>query len=233
MAGPWELVGRILACGLLTGTVFGEGYTDVAVYEKGSSGFSAGRGGGDAATGIGSPIRQPEARYISDQAVYVEGLVKDRWVRRYWSADGRINMPHEAWTDDAFQLAINNEPLAGGWRWVSAAELPQSDRRARHYVIELSNAVRPIAVRVHTLVDGTPVLTRWLEISNRSEKPVAMTAVCPWSGRLVMRRAESPGEATLGYFTRQDWSYEGWFQWQRLEPGVKAITCDQARSHER
>jgi alpha-galactosidase len=212
--------------------VFGERYTDIAVYEKGSFDFGAGRSGGHAPAGVGSSTGQPEVRYISDQAVYVEGLVKGRWVGRYWSADGRINVPHEVWADDAFQLAINNEPLTSGWRWISGTELPRSDRSARHYVIELSNAIRPITVRVHTLVDGTPVLTRWLEILNRSEKPVALTAVCPWSGRLIMRRSESPGEATLGYFTRQDWSYEGWFRWQRLEPGIKAITCDQARSHD-
>lgn len=181
---------------------------------------------------VGMSARCPEVRYTSDHVVHVEGLVKDRWVGRYWSADGRINVPHEVWADDAFQLAINNEPLAGGWRWVSGTELPQNDRGARHYVIELSNAIRPITVRVHTLVDGTPVLTRWLEILNRSEKAVAITALSPWSGRMVMHRAESPGEATLGYFTRQDWSYEGWFQWHRLEPGLKAITCDQARSHD-
>ncbi|OHB76729.1 MAG: hypothetical protein A2W31_03750 [Planctomycetes bacterium RBG_16_64_10] len=180
----------------------------------------------------GTAGRRPEVRYTSDQVVHVEGLLSGKWVGRYWSADGRINVPHEVWADDAFQLAINNELLASGWKWVGARELDRTDRGARHFVVELSHAGRPVTVRVHTLADGTPVLARWLEITNRSEKPLALTAVCPWSGRLIIRRNESPGEATLGYFTRQDWAFEGWFEWERLQPGVKTITCDQGRSHD-
>ena len=41
-----------------------------------------------------------------------------------------------------------------------------------------------MTVKVHTLLDGTPVLTRWLEITNKTEKPLALMAVSPWAGRL-------------------------------------------------
>lgn len=204
-------LGIMIAYGWILFTALGAGYTDIS-----HTGTTA----------------RPEIRYSSGPVVYVEGLVNGHWAGRYWSADGRINVPGEVRSDDAFQLAINGGPLTDGWKWVSGRELKRTDRGVRHFVVELAHAQRPITVRVHTLLDGTPMLTRWLEITNGSDKPVALTGIAVWSGRLMAHRGESPGEATLGYFTRQDWAAEGWFQWQRLEPGVKTITCDQARSHD-
>ncbi len=180
---------------------------------------------------VGQPPEH-RIRYTSGQTIYVEGLADGRWIGRYWSADGRINVPHEVWADDAFFLEINGKPLSGGWAWVSASELPKTVRGARHHVVELFHAQHSVRLRLHTLVDGTPVLVRWLEIGNASKAPMALTGLSPWAGRLLLRRGEWPGEATLGYFTRQDWAFEGWFEWNQLAPGTKTITCDQARSHD-
>ena len=47
-----------------------------------------------------------------------------------------------------------------------AACSSSDDGRTLHVVVELRHAVRPITVRVHTVLDGTPILTRWLEIIN-------------------------------------------------------------------
>ena len=75
-----------------------------------------------------------DVRYVSDQVVYVEGLVDGRWVGRYWSAGARINVPYELINDDAFELIIGGRPLTNGWRWVGAHEEPPTDRGAEHFV---------------------------------------------------------------------------------------------------
>ncbi|MBI4585310.1 MAG: alpha-galactosidase [Planctomycetes bacterium] len=184
----------------------------------------------------GTMAKQPGIRFTSDQAIYVESFLGDRWVGRFWSADGRINVSYESWAEDAFQLGINNEQLSTGWKWVSGNELDRTERGARHFIVELSNTIRPVRLKVHTVVDGTPVLERWLEITNTGDQAVGLTACSPWSGRLWPKRsgyiASPPQTYTLGYFISQRWAEEGWFEWKPLEPGTVAITCDQGRSHD-
>jgi alpha-galactosidase len=164
-------------------------------------------------------------RYISGDVVYVESLQEERWVGRYWSADGRINLPYESWSEDAFELSVSESPsdstgtlLSKGWSWRSSKELEKNNLGVRHFVTELTHGQSPIKLNVHTLLDGTPVLTRWLEITNTGSKPLALTRVCPWAGRLW------PGKTfSLGYYTMQEWAHEGWFEWTSLAEGTKTV----------
>ena len=41
-------------------------------------------------------------------------------------------------------------------------------------VVELRHEVRPVTVGVVTRLDGTPILTRWLEITNTGQAPAAL-----------------------------------------------------------
>jgi len=174
---------------------------------------SVGAGFTDIAVG-GAP--EYEVRYTSGKTIYVEGLVDSQWVGRYWTADGRVNFPYWRWATPAFEIRIKEAPqaqarvLVKGWRRLSASELPRTEKGARHFVVELSNTVFPIQVKVHTLLDGTPVIVRWLEITNTSDKPTALTAVSPWSGRLwsggqsfklLYQTPAAPGQIWVGY----DW----------------------------
>ena len=175
-----------------------------------------------------------EVRYTSGKTVHVEGLVEDRWVGRYWTPTGRINYPYQRWSEEAFRLEFKDDPskdappisLSKGWKWVSGTEAPKTDRGARHFVVELSNSILAVTVKVHTLLDGTSVLTRWLEITNQTGKPLALTAVSPWAGRLWSKtdakRLPPQGidhNFSLGYFTRQDQGFEGWLEWKPLPVG--------------
>lgn len=179
------------------------------------------------------PAPDPEVRYATDNVIYVEGLVEGRWVGRYWTPSGRIHFPYQRWSDDAFDLQVQSDPgaggpisLSGGWAWVSGTEAPKTERGARHFVVELSNDRLAVTVGVHTLLDGTPVLTRWLEVTNRAKEPLALVAVSPWSGRLwpVSDSKRLPPQGvdhafTLGYFTRKDQGFEGWLEWRPLPGG--------------
>ena len=91
-------------------------------------------------------------RFYSDQTICVESLVGDHWSGRYWCADGRIDVPYEAWASDAFQLSLDGQLLTGDWAFTSCSELPQTVRGSRHFVVQLTNTQQPASVAIHTLL---------------------------------------------------------------------------------
>ena len=189
-----------------------------------------------------------EIRYTSGKAIYVEALQEGTWVGIYWAADGQINFPRTKFNlprgqprDAAFELRIKDDPalrtepgelVSDGWEWVGAAERPRTERGARHFVVELSNAHHHLRLGVHTLLDGTPVLTRWLEITNTSSKPVALTALSPWSGRLW--RQVDP--FTLGYQRTGKGDTEGIsggrIEWKSLPNGRTVVESREGNGYD-
>lgn len=173
---------------------------------------------------IVSKTPEPEIRFISDKTIYVEGLLKGRWVGRYWSANGHISKSAGFWESDAFEIRIKEESsgpeipgklLSTGWEFISALEVTVVKKGSRHFVVNLSSKIAPINIGVHTLLDGTPVLTRWLEITNTGKRSIAITEVFPWSGRLWAEDSS----VTLGHALKWQGGWEGWFGWTPLEPG--------------
>jgi hypothetical protein len=153
-----------------------------------------------------------ELRFVTGRVVYVEALREGRWVSRFWNASARINWPFELWEEDAFHLEIDGKAIEGGWTWASATESEKTDRGARHHIVELFNRERSIRLRVHTVLDGTPIIQRWLEIKNESGDAVALTGISPWSSRIWANPGiKHPGKDLdvpfrLGYFARNDWA---------------------------
>ena len=178
-----------------------------------------------------------QVRFDSGDTTYVERLRDDgRWVSYYWATKGHSSYPTKTPDEDAFTLRIAREPLHGaapvsvstGWQWVSAAEESKNEKGHRHYVIELSNPDHNIKLKIHTLLDGTSVLTRRLEITNTSDKPIALMGVSPWAGKLW---SQGP-EYELGYFTRSHWTWEGWFDWTSLPCGTTLIRNEKGMAHD-
>jgi len=207
----WVFASILLGVALSPAALGADGYTDI--------------------TSLETPTH--DVRYTSDRVVYVEGLVDGQWVGRYWSAGGRINVPYELLADESFQLQIEGEWLSTGWRWVGAHQEAKTERGARHFVVELANTLRPIELKIHTLLDGTPVLVRWLEITNTSHKPTSLSAVYPWTSRLWRAqdyRSSMPNATDpvfdLGYFTEVSHGWEGWLQWFPLKNQAAHVRYD-------
>ena len=186
---------------VLTATVYASDYTEIYMEQS----------------------EEHEIRYTSGKTIYVERLVQDQWMGRYWSADGRIPFSYLKWADPAFHIEIKTDPAMGkavsvekGWQWVSSREWPKTVRGAHHFVVELTNTLHPVSVKVHTLLNGTPVLVRWLDITNDGDTPLALTKISPWSGRLWPAAFPS---TTVPPFTlgHSDPEMEGWPEWYKFE----------------
>jgi len=179
---------------------------------------------------------EPTITYRSGLAVYEESLIKGQFVGRGWNGsgfvgfyDGRLN-PLEHPAPQAFWLEVDGQLLASDWEWggyeevVDERDHPAAPAPYRvHSVVTLRHAVRPVTVKVHTGLDGTAVMARWLEIANTGDAPAALSVACPWSGVLQktdrwqrhLRDGAGP-LYSLGYMDNPHWGNEGDFQWHDL-----------------
>lgn len=203
---------------------------------------------------------QPGARYISGSTVFDEMFAGGRLLSRYWNPNGQVwpEMHYPQLTGgyanlrwgadqpaDTFQLSINGCSLAGGYTWESASIEPDpSAYRARHHdpagntlpvthgVLRLLHKDAGIEVKVHTRLDGSPFIIRWLEITNLNPKAVGISAVAPFSGMLWSHRyeehlppgAESPFEVAYNHMFEA--LREGDFWFEPLADGRKKVNGD-------
>ena len=168
-----------------------------------------------------------EVRYTSGRNMYVEELRDGYWLASGWNASGHIEFPGTGGDIQSFGLSIGSstrrdQPLAG-WKWVSGSETPESESAFRHVVVELTNESFPLSVLIHTLLDGTPVVVRWLEIRNDSDTPLPLSRVEPFAGKLWREDGLLGLQGfTLGHFASSNWGCEGWLDWRPI-PDPKAI----------
>ena len=179
----------------------------------------------------------PRMRYTSGLTIYDEALLGGRLIGRYWAGTGFVEpevslqwVPRAAHTPldiagldmAAFQLELDGQSLHFGWEMVGMREESPERPGNRRAVVELRSTIRPVTVQVHTEVDGTGLITRWLAITNTGCTPAALGAVCPLSGllaRVKEWKALMGGDApafSVGYMTERFWNNEGAFEWQPL-----------------
>ena len=174
----------------------------------------------------------PTISYRSGLVTYEESLIKGRFVGRGWNGsgfvnfyDGRIKAEEHA-TPEAFWIEVDGQALVSDWRWTGFETTPSAGKRKAgelRATVTLKHAVRPVTVAVHTKLDGTAVITRWLELTNTSDRPAALSAACSWSGVLQKTnrwRSLLGGTGrplySLGYFDNSKGCDEGNFQWHDL-----------------
>lgn len=172
-----------------------------------------------------------EVYYRSGTATYVEDLLDGHWVGRSWSL-GRIKAaPGTYWSEDAFDISLKDRPtppsvqgtrLSRDWRWAGLSRIPVAKAESLHVAVGLTHGSYPVKLRVHTRLDGTPVLVRWLEITNTAARPLALVGCTPWRGRLW----PAGDRIVLGHSLRWECPWEGWFGWTELRDGKSVFRQD-------
>lgn len=170
--------------------------------------------------------------YRSGLAVYEETLTKGVLVSSGWNAAGYplnvlagypTRIDHKLFDEpSAFHVEIDGQSIDYDLEYVDFSTNRQEDRLET--VLTLRSRIQSVLLRIHTLLDGTQMLTRWLEIENLSDRTLNLSRLCLLSGGLeVMDRGSLTQNDqveqlySLGYFDADAWGREGEFVWRDLQ----------------
>ena len=157
-----------------------------------------------------------EIRFNTGPNTYTESLLDGRWVGRFGRIDDRDNSPGRCPAKEAFSILFDGEQRSAGWQWESARQTHDATSGGQVCTVGLTNSILPVSVKIHTKLDGSPVLVRWLEITNNSEKSLALTELSPMSGRLW----SGTDTIAIGHIVNPNWAWEGWFGWETINEGM-------------
>lgn len=94
----------------------------------------------------------------------------------------------------------------------------------------LKSRIKPVIIKLHTLIDGTQMLSRWLEIENISDNYLNLSRLSVLSGGVEsldfndLTQSRNLEEFySIGYFNNDCWGCEGQFQWFKLLPYCTSI----------
>lgn len=187
-----------------------------------------------------------EISYRTGLAVYEEVFSGGQLMSLGWNGAGYMSTvitnprpprlePDGYVEPQAFQLEMDGMSLGSHWRW-DGYEIT-TEATGLQLVVRLQHELRPVAVNVYTLIDGTPVVARWLEIANTGDQPAALSAVSTWSGGLQTVRfwksylKEGSPLYSIGYMADSRWGNEGRFQWHPLPNAVFSLNRGQRHRH--
>ncbi len=195
------------------------------------------------------PGENPVFCFRSGLAVYEEGLINGALVGLGYNSAGyplnvltncpsrldyrRFGEPY------AFNLTVNGCCLDFCQKLVGFDEIKEED--GLHTVLTLDSEIMPVRIRVHTLLDGTQMFTRWLEIENLSDLPANISRLCPFAGGIEsmdLRRMMHNGEDisdfySTGYVDDDEWGFEGMLSWHKLMPDTTSVDIRYNRDRHR
>lgn len=97
-------------------------------------------------------------------------------------------------------------------------------------VLTLESKIKPVIIRVITLIDGTQMFTRYCEIENKSDRNMNLSRLSILSGGVEEMDTEKltlshdvESFYSLGYFADDRWANEGKFTWKNLKTEVTSI----------
>lgn len=176
--------------------------------------------------------------YRSGEMVYEEVFANGALLSSGWNASGYPlnvlkNCPsylnHKKFAEPfAFNVEIDGQSLDFSLEFVDfKTDKTENDEKS---VLTLKSTITPAIIKVHTLIDGTQMLSRWLEIENASDKPLKLSRLSVLSGGVesldddALDHVKSVDDVySIGYFENNAWGNEGQFKWNNLRPGCTAI----------
>lgn len=184
--------------------------------------------------------------YRTGLTVYEETFANYRYMTAGWNIAGYpqdILEGFPTWLNNdvfsepqAFDLEADGVSLGWDWDYLGFEQEEETIQYAQtpviHGIVTLKNRLKPICVKIHTLLDGSPVLTRWLEIINDGAMPINLSGLAPISGGVeiiedwkeYMQGAPMREKIySLGYMDCSTWGHEGYFSWHDLPNNTYSI----------
>ena len=170
--------------------------------------------------------------YRSGMTVYEEGFSDGVFASLGWNGAGFTlnvlegmptyldakNHPEPA----VFCFDCDGTTLRRGWSYVSH-EITKTNN-GHKCKVKLENSICPVDVYVCTELDGTAIISRWIEIVNKSDKPIKLGNITVMGGGLdsisdwhqYIDDDRENEMYSLGYFEYSNWGYEGCFRWHNV-----------------
>lgn len=186
------------------------------------------------------PGEKPVFCYRFGMTVYEEVFDAGRLVAAGWNTSGYplnvleglpTRLDYNLFAEpQAFDVEVNGRSLACDWEFVDFFQQEESEplngHALLHGTITLRSRILPLLARVHTLLDGTAVMTRYFTLENQGDQPMNISAIAPLCGGMeAMNYWETCLEGgkpdieklySLGTFDAAGWGQEGLFRWHAL-----------------
>jgi alpha-galactosidase len=182
---------------------------------------------------------KPVIGYRFGATVYEETFDEGRFVSAGWNTAGYTQnvmendprrLPYEVFAEpQSFDVEIDGRSLAFDWQFEGFAKREEKEesngRSLLHGIVTLRSRILPLVVEVHTILDGTSILTRYISLTNQSAAPMNVSALAPMCGGLEVVPAWSEYQEgtpdperlySLGYMESSSWGQEGLFRWHPL-----------------
>ena len=186
--------------------------------------------------------------FRSGEMVYEEVFEGGALLSSGWNASGYpLNVlkncttyfnPKSYAEPSSFNIVLEGKPLDASLEFVDFKTKKNDKNEAS--VLTLKSKLKPVIIKVYTLIDGSQMLSRWIKIENCSDKPLTINSLSVMSGGIetlnddALDYAKSVNDIySLGYFEKDGWGKEGLFKWNELKPSATAIEgrfgCDRFR----
>ncbi|MBQ2848543.1 MAG: alpha-galactosidase [Clostridia bacterium] len=176
--------------------------------------------------------------FRSGKTVYEEMLCNGGYISCGWNAAGYpLNLLEKCSTrldknrfaePFAFNIELDGQSVDFGLEFVDFTT--EKDEKGIKSVLTLKSSIKPVLIKVHTLLDGTAMFSRYLEIENLSDTPMNLNRLTLLGGGMEILEknnytdSHSPDELySIGYFGNDGWGREGGFTWRKLLPEVTSI----------
>ena len=183
--------------------------------------------------------------YRTGMTVYEEVFDGYRYMSAGWNTAGYTlnvldDMPTRLNNDlfaeaQSFDVEVDGVSLSWDWKFVDFSqneEVLENGTQVIHGIVTLKSAIKPITVKVHTVLDGTPIFERYIEIENDGDFPANINVSAPICGGVetianwkdYMSGVPDPTKIySLGYMTGSEHNHEGGFKWYDLLNTVHAV----------
>ncbi len=207
--------------------------------------------------------------YRTGMIVYEGVFIKGRLMATGWNAPGytlnvleslptRIagqacNMMGKVQSDgrgdfrngNSFEIEANGISLDKTWEMTDFTQdteiIEGTNAEVLHGKLYLKSKVCDIEVIVHTMLDGTPIITRWFEVKNTGAQKINISDVTTMGGGIEVIKAwndymkgapDSSKIYSIGYMDNTQWGHEGYFKWHDL-PTINYGICGKYLAEQR
>lgn len=184
--------------------------------------------------------KNPVFCYRSGLAVYEETLFNGVLVSSGYNAAGyplnvisnfpsRLN-PVDFHEPSAFNIELDGQSIDYSLELEKFEAV--KDESQTEAIITLKSGIKPVRIKIHTILDGTQMFSRFIEIENLSDKNLNLSRLSLLAGGIEKTdRSQYTCSNNInkiysvGYFNSDKWGREGEFAWHDLTPDELAVKC--------